>query len=62
MSRPAVEVADVLHAQGDRFVEQHPWLSVQQRTVLRALARCRTAALGGHRRSVWRLRTSGHLL
>ena len=48
MSRPAVEVADVLHAQGDHFLAQHPWLSVQQRTVLRALARCRTAALGGH--------------
>ena len=43
-----MEVADILHAQGDHFVEQHPWLSVQQRTVLRALARCRTAALGGH--------------
>ena len=48
MSRPAVEVADVLHAQGQHFLEQHPWLSVQQRTVLRARARCRTAALGGH--------------
>jgi hypothetical protein len=48
MSRPAVEVADILHAQGDTFVEQHPWLSVQQRSVLRAIARCRTAALGGH--------------
>ena len=48
MTRPAVEVADVLRAQGDLFVEQHPWLSVQQRTVLRAIARCRTAALGGH--------------
>ena len=48
MSRPAVEVADVLHAQGDHFLERHPWLSVQQRTVLRALQRCRTAALGGH--------------
>ncbi len=62
MSRPAVEVADILHAQGDTFVEQHPWLSVQQRSVLRAIARCRTAALGGPSRSVWRLRTSGHLL
>jgi hypothetical protein len=30
------------------FVEQHPRLSVQQRSVLRAIARCRTAALGGH--------------
>jgi len=48
MSRPAVEVADILHAQGDAFVEQHPWLSVQQRSVLRAITRCRTAALGGH--------------
>jgi Putative transposase/Transposase zinc-binding domain len=43
-----VEVADVLHAQGDHFRDRHPWLSVQQRTVLRALRRCRTAALGGH--------------
>jgi hypothetical protein len=43
-----VEVADVLHAQGDAFIADHPWLSIQQRTVLRALARCRTAALGGH--------------
>jgi len=43
-----VEVADVLHAQGEHFLDQHPWLSVQQRTVLRALTRCRTAALGGH--------------
>ena len=48
MSRPAVDVADILHAQGDTFVAQHPWLSVQQRSVLRAIARCRTAALGGH--------------
>jgi hypothetical protein len=43
-----VEVADVLHAQGDAFIDQHPWLSVQQRSVLRAITRCRTAALGGH--------------
>jgi hypothetical protein len=43
-----VEVADILHAQGATFVEQHPWLSVQQRSVLRAIVRCRTAALGGH--------------
>ena len=48
VTRPAVEVADILHAQGDTFVEQHPWLSAQQRSVLRAIARCRTAALGGH--------------
>jgi len=52
-----VEVADILHAQGDAFVEQHPWLSLQQRTVLRAIARCRTAALGGH---VDECRACGH--
>ena len=62
MSRPAVEVADILHAQGDTFVEQHPWLSVQQQSVLRAIARCRTAALGGHVDRCRRLRPSGHLL
>lgn len=49
MSRPALEVANVLHAQGDAFLTQHPWLSVQQRTALRGITRCRTAALGGHR-------------
>jgi hypothetical protein len=43
-----VEVADILHAQGDTFVDQHPWLSAQQRSVLCAIAHCRTAALGGH--------------
>jgi hypothetical protein len=48
VTRPAVEVADVLHAQGAHFLDRHPWLSVQQRTVLRAVTRCRTAALGGH--------------
>ena len=48
MKRPAVEVADLLRAQGDRFLEQSPWLNVQQLSVLRAIARCRTAALGGH--------------
>ena len=43
-----MEVADILHAQGDTFIAQHPWRSAQQRAVLRAIARCRTAALGGH--------------
>jgi hypothetical protein len=48
MSRPTVEVADILHAQGDRFVEQNrSWLGFQQLSVLRAVTRCRTAALGG---------------
>lgn len=49
MSWPTVEVADILHAQGDRFVEQNRcWLSFQQLSVMRAIHRCRTAALGGH--------------
>lgn len=49
MTRPTVEVADLLHAQGERFVERNrSWLSYQQLKVLRALERCRTAALGGH--------------
>jgi hypothetical protein len=48
MSRPPVEVADLLHKQGDRFIDQSSWLSFQQLSVLRAIARCRTAALGGH--------------
>jgi hypothetical protein len=48
MSRPAVEVADILREQGDRFIDQNPWLDYQQLSVLRAIRRCRTAALGGH--------------
>jgi hypothetical protein len=49
MSRPPVEVADILRAQGDRFVEQNgSWLGIQRLSVLRAITRCRTAALGGH--------------
>ncbi len=49
MSRPRVEVADIVHAQGDRFIERNrSWLSYQQLAVLRALGSCRTSALGGH--------------
>ena len=49
MSRPPVEVADILRVQGDCFREQNrSWLSYQQLSVLRAIAACRTAALGGH--------------
>jgi predicted Zn-ribbon and HTH transcriptional regulator len=48
MSRPAVEVADLLREQGNRFIGESPWLNYQQLTVLRAITRCRTAALGGH--------------
>lgn len=49
MSRPTFEVADIVRAQGNRFLEQNQaWLSFQQVRVLTAIARCRTAALGGH--------------
>ena len=44
-----MEVAEILHAQGDRFQDRNRgWLSYQQTSVLRAIQRCRTAALGGH--------------
>ena len=63
MSRPAVEVADILRAQGDRFLDKNrSWLSFQQLTVLRAIARCRTAALGRPSRFLFPMRSSGHLL
>jgi Putative transposase/Transposase zinc-binding domain len=49
MNRPTPEVADILRKHGDRFTEQNrTWLSFQQLKVLRAIKRCRTAALGGH--------------
>jgi hypothetical protein len=49
MIRPTVEVADIVQAQGDRFVDSHrQLLSYQQLNVLGAIRRCRTAELGGH--------------
>ena len=49
MSRPPFEVADIIRDAGERFIEAHgAWLTTQHRRVLRAVARCRTAALGGH--------------
>jgi len=49
MSRPTLEVADIVRAAGNRFCEKHTshfaWV---YRRVLDALVRCRTAALGGH--------------
>jgi len=47
MNRPTVEVADIFRAQGDHFIDQHT-LGIQQLKVIRAITRCRTAALGGH--------------
>jgi Transposase zinc-binding domain len=49
MSRPTVEVADILRAQGNRFLDKYEKsFDFQQLKALRAIPRCRTAALGGH--------------
>ena len=45
--RPRLEVADVVRAYGEHCVRTHP-TTFEQRKVLRAIAACRTAALGGH--------------
>jgi hypothetical protein len=50
MSRPTLEVADIIRAAGNSFWEQHSsHLAWPHRKVLDAIVRCRTAALGGHR-------------
>ena len=50
MSRPSFEVADVIRIAGDSFRERYSAsLTWPQQKVLDAIARCRTAALGGHR-------------
>jgi predicted Zn-ribbon and HTH transcriptional regulator len=47
--RPTLEVADVVRVHGEEFRRAHAAsLSVVQKRVLRAIERCRTAALGGH--------------
>ena len=49
MSRPPLEVADLIRTAGSTFLERNrQWLGWQQRKVLLAISRCRTAALGGH--------------
>ena len=50
MNRPTLEVADIIRAEGTRFIEDNQsWLQWQHLKVLLAIERCRTAALGGHR-------------
>jgi Putative transposase/Transposase zinc-binding domain len=50
MSRPTIEVADIVRRTGNSFWEQQQsHLAWPHRKVLDAIARCRTAALGGHR-------------
>jgi hypothetical protein len=49
MSRPAVEVADILRAQGNRFLDRYrASFGYQKLKAFRAIQNCRTAALGGH--------------
>ena len=50
MTRPPLEVADIIRAEGNRFIRTScGWMHWSHRKVLLAIARCRTAALGGHR-------------
>jgi len=49
MSRPILEVADIIRQHGARLIAQlGTVLSCQQRRVLQALELCRTSRLGGH--------------
>ena len=49
MSRPRLEVADIIRSAGADFIERNrSWLRWTHLKVLLAIARCRTAALGGH--------------
>jgi hypothetical protein len=49
MSRPPLEMADLIRAAGEAFIERNRhWMRWKHVKVLRAIARCRTAALGGH--------------
>jgi hypothetical protein len=50
VNRPSIEVADIIRAAGDDFIEkQRSWLTGVHRKVLSAIERCRTASLGEHR-------------
>ena len=50
MSRPPLEVADLIRAAGPAFIQRsRHWLTGQHLKILAAIQRCRTAALGGHR-------------
>ena len=50
MSRPLLEMADIVRCAGQAFIERScRWINWQHQKVLLAVVRCRTAALGGHR-------------
>jgi hypothetical protein len=49
MSRPPLEVADLIRRAGSRFIEHsRKWITGRHLKVLADIERCRTAALGGH--------------
>jgi hypothetical protein len=49
MNRPTIELADIVRAAGNDFIDRHrSSLTWPQLKVLLAIQRCRTAALGGH--------------
>src|SRR5450631_1342300 len=49
MRQPSVEVADLIRSGGAGFIERNcQWIRWKHVKVLLAIARCRTAALGGH--------------
>ena len=64
MTRPPWEVADIIRIAGRRFWERYrASLTWPQVKLLLAIARCRTAALGGPSRLLYPLRISHrHLL
>ena len=50
MNRPPLEVADIVRVHGKGFIQSSGrWIHWSHCKVLRAIARCRTAVLGGHR-------------
>lgn len=50
MSRPLLEMADVIRTAGRPFIERsHNWITWHHLKVLKDIQHCRTAALGGHR-------------
>lgn len=50
MNRPPLEVADIVQQYGAAFLARYgATLSSEQHRALRAIALCRTAALGGHK-------------
>lgn len=46
-TRPSLEVADIVRAHGAAYRASHP-VSLEQAAVMRHIASCRTAVLGGH--------------